>query len=173
MADLREELAEKKAELAGMEQALEKEKASFNEEQKRLAKEPASSAETGEEAEKAAIYKAHFEATQAEVDAMTMEQYKAWSALGGHFKKPLEEVQRDIAVEERDRAQAAELEKMDSMTMEEYVAYQKEQERKAQADKEAAARLSQQERQGKINELRHKRPEDMSMAEYEAWTKIR
>jgi len=121
------------------------------------------------ELEKRQIFPEHFEATMEEVDRMTMDQYAVWRGLGYRMKKPPEEVQRDAEAEERDRAQAAENEKMEKMTMPEYVAYQKERERKAQEEKEAATRLVREEQQGKLNALRRKNPEDMTMEEYAAY----
>jgi hypothetical protein len=62
---------------------------------------------------------------------------------------------------------------MEKMTMPEYVAYGKEKERKAQEEKEAATRLVQEEQQGKLNALRRKSPEEMTMAEYAQWVELR
>jgi len=130
---------------------------------------PNPSTATLAEVEKERIYQQHYEATREEVEGMTMDQYAVWSKLGVHFKKPLEEIRRDEEAEERDRAQSAENEKMEKMTMPEYVAYQKERERKAQEEKEAVTRLVREEQQGKLNALRRKNPEDMTMEEYAAY----
>jgi hypothetical protein len=128
---------------------------------------------SGEEAEKAAIFRPHYEATQAEVDAMTMEQYMRWRELGYHLKKSPEEVALDAEAEERDRARAAELALIDSMTTEQYALYQEGKALKAQGEKEAVAKLTERERQDKLNALRRKNPDDMSMEEYAQWVELR
>jgi len=120
---------------------------------------------TVEEAEKQKIYELHYEATMEEVEGMTIDQYARWRALGSHIKQP-----RDIEAEERARAQAEESEKIAKMSMEEYVTYQKERALKAkqEAEQEEAeiARLAQEEQKRKLEDLRYKKPEDMSMEEY-------
>lgn len=118
---------------------------------------------TGEEAEKQKIYEPHYEVTMEEAGAMTMEQYEKWSDLGAHVKQP-----PDIEAEESARAQAEENEKIDKMSMAEYVAYWKEKELKAEQEKEAAAQLVQEEQREKRENLRHKNPEEMTMEEYAA-----
>jgi len=125
------------------------------------------------ELEKRQIFPEHFEATMEEVDRMTMDQYAVWRGLGYRMKKPPEEVQRDDEAEESERAQAAENEKMEKMTMPEYVAYQKERALKAEREKAEIANLSREEQQNKLNAIRRKNPEDMTMEEYAQWVELR
>ena len=125
------------------------------------------------ESEKSKIYPQHYEATQAEVDAMTPDQYAVWSKLGGHLKKTPEQVALDAEQEERARARAEENELTAKMTMPEYVAYREQKAAEAQREKEEATKLVQGEQQDKLNALRRKAPAEMSMEEYATWSKIR
>ena len=125
------------------------------------------------EAERQKIYPAHYEATMEEVEKMTPDEYLRWRELGAHLKKTQEQVALDTEQEERDRLQAEELALIESMTVEELAVYRQENERKAQEAKEGAAKLTERERQDKLNALRRKDPATMSMPEYADWTKIR
>ena len=128
---------------------------------------------SGEEAEKQNVYPQHFEATSEELDRMTMAEYQRWRDLGAHMKRAVEEIQLDAEAEERSRAQAEENELIAAMSMPEYEAYRKAKALKADEEKEAAARSIQEEQKKKVEDLRHKNPEEMSMSEYAAWTELR
>jgi hypothetical protein len=134
---------------------------------------PNASTATLAESEKAKIYPEHYEATPEEVDAMTMEQYKTWSDLGGHLKKTAEEIRLDEEAEERDRAQAEENELTEKMTMEEYKTYMEEKaEAKRKAEEQEAAevaRVAKEEQEKAARELGYKDPSMMTMLEYVTW----
>jgi hypothetical protein len=127
------------------------------------------------EGERQQIYRPHFEATQEEVDAMDMEQFKRWRNLGSHQKKSPEEVQHDAETEARAQAQAEENALIAKMSVEEYKAYKEEKALKAQQKEEAqqaeVTRLVQEEQRRALKDLGYKRPEDMTMAEYATWRK--
>lgn len=125
---------------------------------------------TSEEAEEETIFRPHFEASVEELTKMSPEEYARWRVLGAHQKQPsnVEE-----GTEAEATARADELALVESMTAEQYALYREGQDLKAQREKEEVARLSERERQDKLNALRHKSPEDMSMEEYERWTKVR
>lgn len=125
------------------------------------------------EVERQKIYPEHYSATIEEVDKMSPEEYSRWRDLGAWVKKTPEQVALDAEQEERDRARAAELEKIEAMSIEEYVAYQEQKAKEAKQQDETAARLMEQEQQNKVNALRRKNPAEMSMSEYEQWTKVR